>query len=325
MTLQPREKKLAAVVGALCVVAVFWLGLQWYGDEVRTRQALIDNVEKKIYAKQTQQARARGENARLAVWEERSLPRNIDVATSLYQSWLSATVKRAGLADVNIGRSRLEQLSYVSNRVSSSFATKVPFTLRAKGTVAETTAWLAEFYRADHLHQIADLSLQPTPDGASLQITARIEALALDDAKHADVLSTAAGARVDEARGAELAAAITKRNLFAPYVPPPPPAPPQVVVEAPPPPPPPRDDTAKFTFFNTVVAVDNEPEAWLKVRTTDQTIKLHVGDTITVGMFTGKVLRIVDGEMEIETGGKRCVVARGSSLADAVTLPAAPL
>lgn len=318
MALQPREKKLAAIVAVLGVVVVVWLGLQSFRGAVDLRQGQIDALERDVQKKQLLMARARAESSRLAAWEVRSLPRNTVSAVSLYQSWLVGIVDRAQLTQWNIEPGR-------ATKVPGAYM-KLPFSLRARGTLAQTVAWLASFYRADHLHQLRDLSLQPTADGSGIQITANIEALAMDDATRADELSTSPGVRVDEARGKELAAAITARNVFAPYVPPPPPPPPPTaVVEAPPAPPPPAFDPSKFTFLTSIIFVQAQPQAWLYVRPTNQLLKLNVGDAVAVGGFTGKLVRIGDQEIEIESAGKRRVVGLGKSLGQAVELPAAPL
>lgn len=318
MALQPREKKLAVVVAGLGVVVVSWLALQSYLEAVRTRQGQIDAAQSDLQNKQFSLARARAESGRLAEWEKRSLPRNVDMAASLYRVWLVETVEKAGLEQAKITLGLKKKLPGVG--------TMLPFALRAQGTLAQTTAWLADFYRADHLHQLKDVSLTPAEDGGLLELTAQIEALAMDDAANADKLSTSVGARLDEARAAELVAAITKRNLFAPYVPPAPPAPPpQVVVETPPPPPPPVFDTATQTSFDaSVVSVTGQPEVWLRVRPTNQTLKLHIGDKIEVGTITGKILRIADREFEIDAGGKRRIIALGKMLTDGIELPATP-
>lgn len=320
MALQPREKKLAIAVGALLALVVVWYGWSTYSDAVRLREGQISALSSEVRRKQTLINLGHVDNQRLAEWAERSLPSNPDAAASAYQSWVIEIAENAGLTQSHIAPARVTKLP--------GLYVKLPFSFQAKGTLAATSAWLAAFYRADHLHQLRDLSLQPSPDGSSLTLTAGIEALVMDDAPRIDTLGTASGARLNEARGAELAAAITKRNLFAPYVPPPPPPPPPTtVVEAPPappppPPPPPSFDPAKFTILTSIVFVQAEPQAWLDVRPTNQLLKLKVGDPVTVGQFKGKLVRIGDREIEVETDGKRQLVSLGKALGQAVELPA---
>ncbi|MCE9605974.1 MAG: hypothetical protein K8U03_13850 [Planctomycetia bacterium] len=316
MALEPREKKLAAVVAALGLVTVAWLGRQSFDEAMQLRRGQIESLTKEVQKKRLFIARAGLDNERLATWEEKSLPRDAELARSLYQNWLVGTVDRAQLTQVNVEPGRSTQLRGIY--------TKLPFTLRARGTLAQVAAWLATFYRADHLHQLRDVSLQPALDGGGVQLTAGIEALAVDDATRADTLNTTTGSKLDEARGTELAQAIVARNVFAPYVPPPPAVPPKIAVEAIPPAPP-AFDPAKFTFLTSIIFVDFKPQAWLNVRPTNQLLKLSVGDAVEVGQFSGKLVRIGDQEIEIDSAGKRRIVSLGKSLGQAVELPAAPL
>lgn len=320
MALQPREKKLAIAVGSLLPIVVIWYGWSTYTDAVRLRDGQINALTSEVRRKQTLITLGGVDSQRLGEWAERSLPSNPDAAASAYQSWVIDIAGDAGLTQRVITPGRVTKLP--------GLYVKLPFSFQAKGTVAATAAWLAAFYHADHLHLLRDLSLQPSPDGSTLTLTAGIEALAMDDAPRTDTLGTASGARLNEARGAELVAVITKRNLFAPYVPPPPPPPPPTaVVETPPPPPPPPPpafDPAKFTILTSIVFVRAEPQAWLDVRPTNQVLKLKVGDPVSVGQFKGKLVRIGDREIEIDTDGKRQLVSLGKALGQAVELPAAP-
>jgi len=319
VALQPREKKLAIAVGVLAALFVVWYGWSSYTEAVTLREGQITALSSEVRRKQNLVAHGRTADQRLNAWAERSLPNNPDAAASAYQSWLIGIADDAALTQTHVEPGRTTKLP--------GLYVKLPFSFRAKGTLAQASTWLAAFYRADHLHQLRDLSLLPSADGSSVTLTAGIEALAMDSAPRVDTLNTATGARLDEARGAELAAAITKRNLFAPYVPPPaPPPPPTTVVETPappPPPPPPAFDPAKFTVLTSIVFVKSEPEAWLDVRPTNQLLKLKIGDAITVGQFKGKLVRIGDREIEIDKDGKRQLVSLGKALDQAVELPAA--
>lgn len=320
MALQPREKKLAITVGALLALVIVWYGWSTYADAVKLREGQIGALSTEVRRKQTLITLGRIDADRLAEWADRSLPSNPDAAASAYQSWLIGIAETAGLTEVHIAPSRTTQVP--------GLYVRLPFSFRARGTLAQTAAWLAAFYRADHLHQLRDLSLQPSADGSGLTLTAGIEALAMESAPRVDTLATTSGVRLDEARAAELAAAITKRNLFAPYVPPPPPPPPPTaVVETtpppPPPPPPPAFDPAKFTILTSIVFVKSEPQAWLDVRPNNQLLKLKVGDAVSVGQFRGTLVRIGDREIEVDSDGKKQIVALGKALGHAVELPSA--
>ena len=307
-----REKRLAAAVGVLGVLAIVVLGVQGYSSAVGTREMQLTAARDDLMKKQLIVAQAAAANLKLSEWEDQSLPRDRELARSLYQNWLVAELNRVRLKQVTVEPGRGTQMRDVF--------TKQPFTLKARGTLEQLSLWLATFYKADHLHQIRDLMLQPTQDGSELQITASIEALVLHDASRRDKLNDRVNPLWSEEANAAAVKKITARNLFAPYIPPPPPPPP-VVKSTPAPPPPPAFDPSKFTFLTSIISVDARPQAWLNVRPTNQLLKLYEGDSISVGRFEGKLLRIGDKEIEIESAGKRRIVALGKSLEQGVDLP----
>jgi len=313
MPLQPREKKLAAVVAGLAVV----LGAWYVVDGVRTafdrRTIQLEAAQRDLRQKRLQAARAAVAVERLADHQRRSLPRDRELARSLYQNWLAATLDDAGLEQVQVDPGR-------PTVVRDNYA-KLPYAVRAQGSLERVGRWLAMFYRAGHLHQIRDLSLQPLGGGAGLQMTATIEAASLVDADARDRLATSNVGPLDEARAAEAVKTISTRNWFAAYVPPPPPKPPAPPTSAPPPPPKPVFDEAKFAVLTSIIFVDAKPQAWVNVRPTKQLLRLQEGDGIEVGQFRGKLVRIGAQEIEVEQDGKRRTVALGKSLAQGVESP----
>lgn len=309
MALQPREKRLAIVVGVLGAVLLAWFGFGSIAEAFRLRQTQLDALAREVQQKQFRMAELGLTMERYAEWERRSLPRDRELARSLYQNWLVATLADAKLENVQVDPGRAVQQRDVY--------LKLPFTVRAQGSAAEVVRWLASFYGTDHLQQIRELSLQPIGRAGDMQLTATIEALSLPEADRADKLTTSQGARLDEARAKTAQQTIVERNLFAAYVPPPPPKPPVVVKTPPPPPPKPKFDEAKYTFLTSVVSIDGEPQAWLTVRPTQQLLKLRAGDAIQVGQFDGKLVRIAPTAIEIEQDGKRRKVALGKSLGEA--------
>lgn len=312
MNLNPRERKLAAIVGGLAVLAVLVLGWQGYRGAVSTRETQLNAARDDLHKKQLAIITAAAANLKLSDWEQQSLPRNREVARSLYQNWLVAELNKAGLAQVTVDAGRGTALRDVY--------TKQPFTLRARGSLAKFARWMAAFYKADHLQQIRDLSVQPLADGSELQLTATIETLILNDAASQNSLNAKVNAAWNQQASDDAVKSIVDRNLFAAYVPPPPPPPPAREY-TPPPPPPPAFDPSKFTFLTSIISIDDQPQAWLNVRPTNQLLRLFEGDSISVGKFEGKLVRIGEREIEIEAAGKRRVVAIGKSLEQGVDLP----
>ena len=307
MPLQPREKKLAAVVAALALLLVAWYVVDALRGAFDLRAKQLDAAQRDLRQKRFQAARAVVAGERLADLQRRSLPRDRELARSLYQNWLTATLDDAGLEQVQVDPGRATVLR-------DNFA-KLPYAVRAQGSLERVTRWLGAFYQAGHLHQVRDLSLQPLGGGGMLQLTATVEAASLVDADARDRLAASGVGPLDEARSSEAVKTIAARNWFAAYVPPPPPKPPTPTVSTPPPPPKPAFDEAKFAVLTSIIFVDAKPQAWVNVRPTKQTLRLHEGDGIEVGQFRGKLVRIGAREIEVEQDGVRRTVALGKSLA----------
>jgi hypothetical protein len=308
MALNAREKRLAAVVGVLGVAMLLWLVVGRVAEAFRTRQSQLDALTREVQQKQFRMAAMGLTLERYADWESRALPRDRELARSLYQNWLVKTLADAKLDNVQVDPGRPLELRDVY--------LKLPFTVRAQGSTTEIVGWLASFYKADHLQQLRELSLQPIGKAGDLQLTATIEALSLPEANRTDKLTELAGGRLSADSAKTATKTIVDRNLFAAYVPPPPPKPPAPVVKTTPPPPKPKFDEAKYTFLTSVVAADDALEAGLTVRPTKQLLKLRTGDDIQVGQFAGTLVRIGAKEIEVEQDGKRRVIALGKSLGE---------
>lgn len=304
MALQPREKKLAAMVGLLAGCGALYLLVSGVGKAFSERKRLIETVRRDVEAKEFKVAQAGLALEQFEAWEKRALPRDPELARSLYQNRLAATLAAAKLKGVHVEPGRTTQIRDVG--------VKMPFVVRSQGSLSDVVRWLTAFYRTDDLHQIREMSLQPST-GNELQLTATIEALSLPGADRTDRLTEAVDPQFEEGPTAEMLAKLQQRNFFAAYVPPPPPKPPYN--PPPPPPPPPVFDEAKFAFLTSILSVDDRPQAWLSVRPTKQTLKLHEGDGIKVGRFTGTVVRIAEAEIEVEQDGNRRVVKLGQTLA----------
>lgn len=108
----------------------------------------------------------------------------------------------------------------------------------------------------------------------------------------------------------------TTQTIKFAVVDPPPEKPPEKVVEKP------KFDTAKYTYLTAVIDVDGQPEAWLVVRTTGQTLRLQPGEKFDVGTLQGTIRQINDQEIQVETtDGKRLLISIGENLRDGLALP----
>ncbi|OHB81059.1 MAG: hypothetical protein A2V98_23295 [Planctomycetes bacterium RBG_16_64_12] len=234
------------------------------------------------------------------------MPADPEIARSFYQNWLLALGKEAGFRGAKVdvtGQARQRGGVYRVLR----------FTVQARATLEKLTEFLYKFYSVDRLHQIRTLSIKPTAGSSDLELTLVIEALSLPDGEPSEPPAAGRLAEYDQ-----YTTAIANRNLFAPHKPAPPPA------EKPPAEPgPPKFDPGKYAYLTAIVGVNGRPEVWVISRTSGEKLKLHEGDSFSVGELRGKVIQINRRDAEIEFDGDRgrWLVSMGDNLSDAVKLP----
>lgn len=305
--MQPREKVLASIVAGLLVLAGGWYAVGKVSGAFATRRARLDILASELRDKQLRQARGHAAAARLAEYEHRSLPSDSELARTAYQNWLVSLADKAKLDGVHIDANR--------GGSHKGIYYKLPFTVRARGTLERATQFLHAFYSANHLHLLREARFHPLEKSKELELSFTIEALVLPGADRKDALNHEAGRRLKAPDLKSYTEVIVRRDLFAAYVPPPPPRP---VVQAPPPPPPkPAFDNARYAVLTAILEIDDAPQAWLSVKTTGEVLKLRPGDPLEVGAFKGRVLRIGVADIEVESAGQRRLVALGKSLTQA--------
>ena len=310
--MQPREKILAGVVAGLLVLLAVYVLAGRLSRQFSERHGRITALKDEIREKESVQRNGRLAAARMAEWERRSLPSDVELARTLYQNWLLSLADRAKLGNVNIdaGRGGLHRNVYY----------KLPFTVQGKGRLDEAIAFLHEFYGADHLHLLRELSLKPADKSGEMDFNCTIEALVLPGADRTDRLNPDRSTRLGNHTLADYTAPIVSRNIFAAYV-----APRPAVASGLPlltPPKPPSFDAARFAVLTAILEVNDAPQAWLSVKTSGQVLKLREGDKLQVGQFQGTVTRIGLSDVEIESDGKRRLLALGKSLPQAEELAA---
>jgi hypothetical protein len=318
MALKKSEKVLSISAGILLVPAAILGLMQVFGGSGANLRAQRTNLAKEVEEKREKVQRGIALQDRLAEWNRRALPADVDVARSKYQNWLTDLSNRIGFEDRTVNPGSGRSVPGVYNRVS--------FIVSGQGTLKQLTQWLFEFYSAGHLQQIRSLTVTPVAASDRFDLTIAVDALSLPGAvdeagqERRDLLVTEPSGRLADKLEA-FTASIVQRNVFRPYSPPPPPAPPRV--EAPPPPPPPAFDHGRFTEITGIVEVNGRPQVWIFTRTTGKLLKLFEGDSFEVGATRGRIVHIsIDPRnVESEVDGKRYLVAFGDTMADALELP----
>lgn len=312
----PREKNLAAAILALICLWGGWRGWISYTEGYDQRVAEFSRLDNDLFDQQMEAKRARRALQRLERFQQQSLPADPEVARSVYSAWLVETVKSAGL--------ELGSVKWASTRRYEDAATALTFGVNASGSPEAVARWLDAYYRLDALHQLANLQVRPAnASGDVWSIALTSNALIIDGAQRERGLPEGPpeSTRLRLATSDAYAESLAGRNVFASYTPPPPPRvdPPKVVSEArPTKAKPPAFDDAEHAQLTGIVETGAELEAWVRIRTTGETLRLQAGDTLEVGLMKGTVQAVLPKAMVIE--GEDGVIWRaplGSKLREA--------
>ena len=287
-----RQKIMLGLLGTLAVLqGGDWLLTNVVNGPLQQRRAKRSQLEKKIKQRQSELAETRKEGKLLAIWESQSLPSDSEVARSLYQSWLLGLVENAGLANPHVDSGA------AVNR--KGLYRSLTFTVRVRGSLAQLTQFLFEFYSANHLHQIQTLVITPLKKSGELDLSMTIGALILPTADRTDELATGKSDRLASATFAKYAP-VVRRNLWG--------------VGS-------GTDPADHAFLTAIISSDGQPEAWFTLRDADKVLKLRNGQKLAVGQVTGRIVQIVGSDIVIESGGERWLLSIGESLNNAFSLP----
>lgn len=286
-----RKKLLYGVLG---VIVLYFVGEQakitFIDEPFQEANNRTGRLEKELAKAKRAYNKAQKTSRRIEQWEARSLPRDPSQARTIYQEWLVDIVARAGLTTPSFDSRNPVPRGDVYHSLS--------FSVRAQGTLEQLTAFLYEFYRADHLHQIQSIGITPRRNAGLLDVSINIEALALTNSSQEDTLSTGISENFAD-KDFQYFMPIVRRNVFG------------IGGEA---------DPANFTRL-TGVTTQGVTEAWFTLGLENRVIKLKLGETLTVGQFTGTVAEINATDVILEAGGERWLLATGENLSDASALP----
>lgn len=299
-----REKILAAAVGAMVLL---WGGNRlWtrYNASIAEKRSQLMAAEQRLGDATLQIARGEAAMHDLGAWQDRSLPADRDRAQSLYRVWLETELKAAGLS--------VQEFQPQQRLTPAAGYSAIGYTINARGPVNAVTKFLYAYYRSNLLQQITRLQLRPDTNPQQLNVSLQTEALILPGTIN-EALPEGVAERNAKPAATEYTTAIGGRNLFAVYRPPRPEPPPGVVRETPPPP---KFDDAKFAFFTGTIQVDGRYQAWIHIRTTNETLRVFEGDPVKVGAFDGKIVSIEPRRIVVQSGDEELRVQLGESIRD---------
>jgi hypothetical protein len=299
-----REKILAAAVAAMVLL---WGGNRmWtrYNNSIAAKRMQLSAAKERLIQART--ALDRGEEAvnHREAWQQRSLPADREAAQSLYRVWLETQFKAAGLT--------VEEFQPAQRLTPAVGYSAVGYTVSAHGPLKSLANFLHEYYRSRLLQQITRLQLRPDANPAQLRISLQTEALILPGTANEN-LPEGVAERSAKPKAADYAESIGARNLFAVYRPPGAQPTPGVAGAAPPKP---EFDDAKHAYFTATIQVDGRYQAWIHVRTTNETLRLFAGDEVKVGLFDGRVVSIESRAIVVKSGDEELRIKLGDNLRD---------
>ncbi len=201
-----RERLLAIVVGSVGLLLAAWFAWSYVDGQFRIRRTKIANLDKDVRTFQLQAMQGQQATKRLAEYEARSLPPNIEVARSLYQDWLLDEVSKAGLTE--------QEVQAKTQQSEGDLYVSQAYIVTGKGTLPQVVDLLHAFYSVDYLHRVRVLMLKPIPGTKQIDVTLNIDAVSVQDAPEATALHGRPSTRLAKPTKEDYYAAILGRNLM---------------------------------------------------------------------------------------------------------------
>ena len=291
-----RTRTLLLVLGS---IGILYIGDLAYRSGIESprqeAERLKSRLEKRIRATKLSLAKSKRIAADLEQLEGQSLPWDLEVARSSYQSWLLQLVKRAKLQTPNVDSSEPVALSIGrGGRRGKPDYHKIGFTLRTRGSLKHVVHFLFDFYRADHLHKIRSMNLNPVGRDRNLDLTLSIETLVLGTALRENELSPGVSERLASATREDYQP-LVRRNLFDSG----------------------GGEAAKKVQFTAVTRNrDGSAQAWFRVAPGGKTQILSAGQALNCPGLEVLVLEVLPAATILSMDGERIRVQVGQRLAE---------
>lgn len=226
---------------------------------------------------------------RIDAWKKQALPADTETARSLYRNWLLETIRQAKLQN-----SRVDSGS-PSTRTGFRI---LPVNAQARGTLKQITDVLFELESAALLHKIVTVRLTPMGDTGQFDLAMSIEAVMMPGIKRRSLKpGTSDRLASAERRAYDI---IANDNIFG------------VAVD--------HRDPMKMTRLTGVTSRNGVRQAWITEQIDDKVHKLSEGASFDTTALSGRILKVEDDNIVIETGGQQLSMSIGQSFADAVVV-----
>ena len=291
-----RTRTLLLVLGSIGVLYTGDLAYRsWIESPRQEAERQKSRLEKRIRDTKLSLAKSKRIAADLEQLESQSLPSDLEVARSSYQSWLLQLVQRAKLQTPNVDSSEPVPLSVGrGGRRGKPDYHKIGFTLRTRGSLKHVVHFLFDFYRADHLHKIRSMNLNPVGRDRNLDLTLSIETLVLGTALRENELSPGVSERLASATREDYQP-LVRRNLFDSG----------------------GGEAAKKVQFTAVTRNrDGSAQAWFRVAPGGKTQILSADQALNCPGLEVLVLEVLPAATILSMDGERIRVQVGQRLAE---------
>ncbi len=282
--MQKRERLLLGLVLLLLALYLADQGhRRFYTVPLEREQTLQQSLSDEFHQTRLQIRREQQKLARLPQIEQRSLPRDLDMAVTSYRSWLLAQLEKAQIRQATIDSSQPANVANLYRRID--------FTIRCQGDLFQVTQLLCAVHQAHYLHRIRSMTLTPI-DTQRVDIAMTIEALSLTTATQTDALDPSLAAFPDSDQLSHYLV-IAQRNLFA---------------SGPSP-------LAEVALTAVTQDASGRRQAWLSDRRSGKTLVVSEGDEVPVRLLRLQVVHIEPDQIIAELNGRRVTIRVGRSLA----------
>jgi hypothetical protein len=204
--MNPRERLLSLITGSLVAL----LGCYWAFSTVwgwfEARDTRLVAAQRDLKKKNDELLKVQIAAKKLAEYEQQSLPRDVDLSQTLYQSWLLSIAQEAGLSEIEIKttKPKANQRTYYS----------LGYTLHAQGSWSQWVAWFHAFQSQAVLHRVDAFSVQTLKNSRQLDGALAITAVCVNSAPPATEWKSHARENFPEL--ASFSTPIMNRNFFFP-------------------------------------------------------------------------------------------------------------
>jgi Tfp pilus assembly protein PilO len=295
-----RQQLLLAVLALIAIVQMGdWVLNTMIQGPLQLRRDRTDQLQKDIRKRESLLAESRNAGKEIEVWQKQSLPADPEVARSGYRSWLLSVVKGAKLRNAVVDSGSPSSRRMKDNSV---LYRSLPFSVRARGSLAQFNEFLFRFSKAGHLHQISSLTLNPVSGTGQFDISVGVETLLLPTRK-GEGLNTASSTLLASAELRDYEV-IVKDNIFG------------IGIDS--------SDPMKHTMVSAITFSNGSPEVWITEELSDKTTRVRPGADFNTVALSGRVVEVHEREVIIETSGDHMLFPIGQPFSEAKMIEVTP-